>query len=178
VKKLLKERWVVPVATLVLTLSIGSAALAATGSSSTDTSTALTNTVTSGTSTSEAATSTDAAAATAPDPSKPFGDQRSDETPLTGDTLAKVRAAAIAKVGTDATVTVVRAETDADGNAKYEAHMQKSDGTLVTVYVDESFNVVSVEDQAVGGHGCGHAGGPGNGAGSGSTESTSTTSSN
>ena len=41
--------------------------------------------------------------------------------------------------------TVVRVETDADGNATYEAHMTKSDGKPVTVYVDSSFNFVSVE---------------------------------
>ena len=41
--------------------------------------------------------------------------------------------------------TVVRVETDADGNAKYEAHMTKADGSLVTVYVDASYNVVSVQ---------------------------------
>ena len=41
--------------------------------------------------------------------------------------------------------TIVRVETDADGNAKYEAHVIKSDGTLATVYVDESFKLVSVQ---------------------------------
>jgi hypothetical protein len=71
--------------------------------------------------------------------------QRSDETPLTGDTLAKVQAAAVAKIGSGA--TVVRVETDADGHAAYEAHMLKSDGTPVTVYVDKSFSVVSVESR-------------------------------
>ena len=40
--------------------------------------------------------------------------------------------------------TIVRVETDADGNAAYEAHMTKADGSLVTIYVDKSFNVVSV----------------------------------
>jgi hypothetical protein len=73
----------------------------------------------------------------------PWGNQRSDETLLTDGALTKVRAAALAKVGSDA--TIVRVETDADGHAAYEAHMLKSDGTPVTVYVDKSFNVVSVE---------------------------------
>jgi hypothetical protein len=41
--------------------------------------------------------------------------------------------------------TIVRVETDADGNAAYEAHMVKADGTPVTVYVDKAFNVVSVQ---------------------------------
>ena len=41
--------------------------------------------------------------------------------------------------------TVVRVETDADGNAAYEAHMVKADGNPATVYVDKAFNVVSVQ---------------------------------
>ncbi len=43
------------------------------------------------------------------------------------------------------TGTVVRVETDADGNAAYEAHMTKSDGTPVTVYVSKDFQFVSTE---------------------------------
>src|SRR5512133_1629896 len=69
--------------------------------------------------------------------------QRSDETLLTGDTAAKVRAAALAKVSGG---TIERVETDADGHAAYEAHMVRSDGSRVTVYVDKSFDVVSVEN--------------------------------
>jgi hypothetical protein len=80
---------------------------------------------------------------TAPDSSKPWGGQRSDETLLTGDTESKVEAAAVAKVGSGD--TVVRVETDADGHAAYEVHMVKADGTPTTVYVDEQFDVVSVE---------------------------------
>ena len=75
---------------------------------------------------------------------RPWGGQRSDETVLTGDTAAKVKAAAEAKVPG---ATVVRVETDADGHAKYEAHMTKTDGTPVTVYVNEQFGVVSVESR-------------------------------
>jgi hypothetical protein len=75
--------------------------------------------------------------------SNPWGNQRSDETLLTGDTAAKVRQVALAKVGSSA--TIVRVETDADGHSAYEAHMVKADGTPVTVYVDKQFNVVSVE---------------------------------
>ena len=41
--------------------------------------------------------------------------------------------------------TIVRVETDADGHAPYEAHMTDADGNPVTVYVDDAFNVVSVE---------------------------------
>jgi hypothetical protein len=76
------------------------------------------------------------------DPQNQWGEQRSDETLLTGDTAAKVEAAAKAKVPNG---TIVRVETDADGNAKYEAHMTKADGTPVTVYVNEQFEAVSVE---------------------------------
>jgi uncharacterized membrane protein YkoI len=68
--------------------------------------------------------------------------QRADETPLTGDTAAQVRKAALAKVSGG---TIERVETDADGNAAYEAHMVRSDGTRVTVYVNRSFDVVSVK---------------------------------
>ena len=68
--------------------------------------------------------------------------QRAEETLLTGDTAARVRKAALAKVSG---ATIERVETDADGNAAYEAHMVKSDGTRVTVYVNKSFEVVSVE---------------------------------
>ena len=73
--------------------------------------------------------------------------QRSDETPLTGDTATSVTKAALAKTGGG---TVERVETDADGNAAYEAHIVKSDGTRVTVYVDKQFNVVGVDSQSVG----------------------------
>ena len=78
----------------------------------------------------------------APDPQHPWGGQRSDETLLTGDTADKVEAAAKAKVPDG---TIVRVETDADGNAAYEAHMTKADGTPVTVYVNKQFELVSVE---------------------------------
>ena len=74
----------------------------------------------------------------------PWGGQRSDETPLTGDALAKVTAVAQAKVPGG---TIVRVETDADGNAKYEAHMTDASGNPVTVYVDANFNYVSTESR-------------------------------
>ena len=80
--------------------------------------------------------------AAAPSGRQPWGPQRSDETPLTGDTAAKVRALALAKAPGG---TIVRVETDADGNAAYEAHMVKADGTPVTVYVSNELKVVSVQ---------------------------------
>jgi hypothetical protein len=92
--------------------------------------------------------------AAAPSVRQPWGHQRSDETLLTGDTAAKVRQLALAKVPGG---TIVRVETDADGNSAYEAHMVKADGTPVTVYVSKSFDVVAVQ--------AGMPGPPPNGAG-------------
>ena len=77
-----------------------------------------------------------------PSARQPWGGQRSDETLLTGDAAAKVRELALAKVSGG---TIIRVETDADGNAAYEAHMVTADGTPTTVYVDKNFNVVSVD---------------------------------
>jgi hypothetical protein len=90
---------------------------------------------------STAATSTPAAPP-GPSSANPWGNQRSDETVLTGDALAKVKAIALDKLSGG---TIVRVETDADGHAAYEAHMVKADGTPTTVYVDSNFNFVSVE---------------------------------
>lgn len=83
-----------------------------------------------------------AASTGTPGAERPWGHRRSDETLLTGDAKSKVQAAAEAKLPG---ATVSRVETDADGNAAYEVHMVKADGTPVTVYVDEQFDVVSVE---------------------------------
>ena len=69
--------------------------------------------------------------------------QRSDETVLTGDTASKMTAAAKAEVPG---ATIERVETDADGHAAYEAHMVKSDGSRITVYVNKQFEVVGAED--------------------------------
>ena len=96
----------------------------------------VTTTTTSTTSTARPSAPPDASA------QNPWGNQRSDETLLTGDALAKVTAIAQANVPGG---TIVRVETDADGNAAYEAHMTKADGTPATVYVDKNFNFVSVE---------------------------------
>jgi hypothetical protein len=104
----------------------------------------------SGSGSSSSATTPSAATAQTPPAGQPFGAQRSDETPLTGDTAAKVEAVAKAKVPGG---TVIRVETDADGNAKYEAHMTDASGNPVTVYVDESFNLVSVQTGGPGGPG-------------------------
>lgn len=67
---------------------------------------------------------------------------RSDEKALSAADAAKVKAAALAAVPGG---TVYRVETDA-GDGTYEAHMTKSDGTLLTVKLDSSFAVTGVED--------------------------------
>jgi uncharacterized membrane protein YkoI len=88
------------------------------------------------------------------DPSKP---QRSDETLLTGDTLAKVKAAVLAKYPG---ATLVRVETDSDG--AYEAHITKKDGTPTTVEVSKAYAVTGEEQRRGGGrHGGPGGGGPG-----------------
>jgi uncharacterized membrane protein YkoI len=68
------------------------------------------------------------------------------ETLLTGDTAAKVKAAALANVPG----TVERVETNVDSSAPYEAHIQKSDGTEVEVQVNSDYSVAAVN--AMGGH--------------------------
>jgi hypothetical protein len=103
----------------------------------------------SGSGNSSSSAGTTATAAAAPSTAAPWGRQRSDETVLTGDTASKVRDLALAKVPGG---TIVRVETDADGHAAYEAHMVDAAGNPVTVYVDTSFNVVSVETGGPGGH--------------------------
>lgn len=61
---------------------------------------------------------------------------------LTGDTAAKVKAAALAKVPGG---TVERVENDVDTGSPYEAHVKKSDGSEVVVYVDASFKVTGTD---------------------------------
>jgi hypothetical protein len=106
------------------------------------------------TSPSSSSTTTPAASAqapsNAPDPSKMTNGP--GETLLTGTTADKVKAAALAAVPNG---TVIRVETDNEGSP-YEAHVQKSDGTIVTVKVDSSFKVTDT----ITGFG---AGGPGHG---------------
>jgi uncharacterized membrane protein YkoI len=68
---------------------------------------------------------------------------RADETPLTGETATKVKAAALEKVSGG---TIVRVETDADHGSPYEAHVRKSDGTEVEVLVSKDFEVTAVNE--------------------------------
>lgn len=62
---------------------------------------------------------------------------------LTGDKLTKATEAAQAA---QPDATVKRVETDADGNGVYEVHMQKSDGSIVTLALDENFKVVATNE--------------------------------
>jgi hypothetical protein len=91
---------------------------------------------------------TTAPAATAPDGQPPHDPSQGGhmangitETLLTGDTAAKVKAAALAAVPGG---TVERVENDAEGSP-YEAHMVKADGSHVTVKVDSDFKVTGTE---------------------------------
>ena len=51
--------------------------------------------------------------------------------------------------------TLIRVETDSAGSP-YEAHVRKTDGTIVTVKIDVNFDVTSTES----GFGAGGSGGP------------------
>jgi hypothetical protein len=62
---------------------------------------------------------------------------------LTGDVAAKVRQAALDKVGGG---TVERVETDADHGSPYEAHIRRSDGTELEVLVNKDFSVTAVNE--------------------------------
>ncbi len=113
---------------------------------------AATNSSTSSNSSSTTATSNATAPAAAPqDPASVS--HGPGETLLTGDTAAKVTAAAKAAVPGG---TILRVETDNEGSP-YEAHVRKADGTYVTVKIDSSFKVTSTID----GFGQGGPGGPG-----------------
>lgn len=102
-------------------------------------------------------TSTTAPSATSSTPAPPSGGpgfgqgrmgpggaqpMRSDEKLVTGADAATLKAAALKAVPGG---TVVRVETDS-GDATYEAHMTKADGSLVTVKFGKSLAVTSIED--------------------------------
>jgi hypothetical protein len=82
------------------------------------------------------------AAATTP-PANNFGSTpvRGDEKAVSSSLAATLKQKAEAKTGG----TAYRVETDS-GDATYEAHVKKSDGTLVTVKFDKSGNITAVED--------------------------------
>jgi hypothetical protein len=70
--------------------------------------------------------------------------QRSDELLLNGDVASRVSAAAKAVIGDG---TIVRIETDAEGFVRYVAHMTDAEGSPVTVYVGDDFEVVTIESR-------------------------------
>jgi hypothetical protein len=65
-----------------------------------------------------------------------------DERSVSANVAAKLTAAAQKAVPGG---TVIRIETDS-GPAEYEAHMKRSDGSLVTVKFDKDYTVTGVED--------------------------------
>ena len=138
-------------------LSSGSTANAATDTSVTDSSVvAAASTATAATAATPATPATPAATGTAaapPDGTKADGTKADGtkagphqangitETLLTGDDLAKATAAAsTAAPGS----TVVRAETDADGDV-FEVHITQADGSKATVKLNADFSVKTVE---------------------------------
>ncbi len=100
-----------------------------------------------------AKTSAGAPAAPSVGGSKPV---RSDEKEITGAAAATLKAAALKAVPGG---KVVRVETDA-GDAAYEVHLTKADGTPVTVKFDKNLKYLRVEAGMGKGDPSGH-GGPG-----------------
>jgi hypothetical protein len=70
------------------------------------------------------------------------------ETLVTGADLSTLTAAAKAAVPG---ATVIRVESDSNGGATYEAHMQKADGSFVTVQFDANLKVTGTVDGFGGG---------------------------
>ncbi|MDX6689238.1 MAG: hypothetical protein QOG15_695 [Solirubrobacteraceae bacterium] len=111
---------------------------------------AIANAASSGTSTTSSAASSSGSAQTRDhDPAGPRDPAKGGhmnggktEALLTGDTAAKVKAAAEAKVSG---ATVERVENDVDTGSPYEAHMRKSDGSEIVVYVDSNFKVTGTD---------------------------------
>jgi hypothetical protein len=117
------RKWVVTAAA-ALGIAAGTAGIsaAATGSSATPSSTPA------------------AATASAPDPATLS--HGPGESVLSGTAAEKVRAAALSAVPGG---SIVRVETDS-GGAAYEAHVTRSDGSVVTVKLDSSFSVTATQD--------------------------------
>jgi uncharacterized membrane protein YkoI len=85
-------------------------------------------------------TASSGAAASAPQGAHVGADGKQEKA-LSGDTAAKVEAAALAELPGG---TIERVETDVDHGSPYEAHVRKADGTSVEVLVNESFAVTAV----------------------------------
>jgi hypothetical protein len=93
------------------------------------------------TSTTSSASSSSSAGGDAP--ANQFGSSpvRADEQSVASTLASTLTRKAQAKTGG----TVYRVETDA-GDGTYEAHVKKSDGSLVTVTFDSAGNITAVED--------------------------------
>ena len=89
--------------------------------------------------------------------SETSGGGHAGETPLSGTTAAKVKAAALAKYPG---ATIERLETDSDGGV-YEAHIKTKAGDEVIVQVGKAFTVTGTQS----GHGRGDHDGDGPAAG-------------
>ena len=124
--KMRARRWVATTGA-VLALGVGTAAIA---NAATSPSAATTTT---------AASAASSAPANAPDPATVT--HGPGETLLTGSDLAKATSAAQSAVPGG---TIIRVETDS-GGATYEAHIEKADGTTVTVKLDAAFNVTATQ---------------------------------
>jgi hypothetical protein len=125
-------RTVLVTGALVVGASLGGAAIAsaATGSTSTGSGSSSTNAPSGGAASAPPAGAVNPATMT----------HGPGETLLTGTDLQEATAAATAAVPG---ATVIRAETDSSGASPYEVHMQKSDGSYVTVELDSSFKAIT-----------------------------------
>jgi uncharacterized membrane protein YkoI len=97
--------------------------------------------------------------------SQSSGKVRSSETELTGATADSVKAALLAKYP-GATISRMSIENDGRSTDAYEAHIVKSDGTRLEVFLDKAFAVTGSQADDHGGRGGRHGhgrGGPGNG---------------
>jgi bacteriocin-like protein len=105
---------------------------------------AATSTPSPSTSTGTGSSSSSTSTTTPPKDVKPGGSTpvRSDEKSVSSTISATLTEKALAQVSGG---TVIRVETDA-GDAAYEVHMKKADGSLVTVKFDKSLAFVAVED--------------------------------
>jgi hypothetical protein len=70
------------------------------------------------------------------------GNGHGAETPLTGDAKSKVEAAVLAKYPG---ATIERTETNTDGSAPYESHIETSAGTELEVHVSKDFAVTDAQ---------------------------------
>lgn len=102
--------------------------------------TGLSGVVANAATTTNSTTSTASSSTTNQVPQGPHQYNGKTETALTGDSLSKATSAAKTKYPN---ATVVRAETDVDGDGTYEIHMQNSDGSQVTVFLDSNYVVTT-----------------------------------